>query len=136
MTACSFPLSQIERPKSPNTAFAAPADVETRATVDLVSPVFSCSAEHLFDACLQVWADLPRVELQKKDADKRTASFIARSALFGFKDDTCVEVVAFGAQSASVLLYSASRVGYSDLGVNRKRVGHWLNLLCQHVENA
>ncbi|MAK62166.1 MAG: hypothetical protein CMK09_14440 [Ponticaulis sp.] len=136
MTACSYPLSQIERPNSPNTAFIAPPETETRSSIDEVAPVFACDASTLFDLCLNTWTGLERVELADSDRDRLTAHFIARSAIFGFKDDICLEVVAFGAQSSSVLLYSASRVGYSDFGVNRKRVGQWMDLLGQHVENA
>ena len=60
---------------------------------------------------------VPRVKIVTVDGGYLHAEF--KSALFGFVDD--VEFMA--APAAGVIhVRSASRVGYSDLGANRKRV--------------
>lgn len=65
---------------------------------------------------LAVLKGMERVKIQRADASNVHAEF--RSALFGFVDD-----VEFHFDPPSVIqVRSASRVGYSDFGVNRNRV--------------
>jgi uncharacterized protein (DUF1499 family) len=52
-----------------------------------------------------------------------------RSGLFGFVDDLELQV---GKNSAVIHVRSASRVGYSDMGVNRQRVETLRNRLGEH----
>lgn len=59
----------------------------------------------------------PRVEFRFESGTRIEATF--RTALFGFPDDATFEI---NANNASIDLRSKSRVGYSDLGVNRKRI--------------
>ena len=59
--------------------------------------------------------DLPRTEILQHDANYLHASF--KSAVFGFVDD--LEIL----QDGELLqVRSVSRVGFSDMGVNRSRV--------------
>ena len=51
---------------------------------------------------------------------------VLTSAVFSFKDDVRVHVIALSPQQSTLALYSASRVGYWDLGTNRRRVEDWL----------
>ncbi len=62
-----------------------------------------------------VVAALPRTELVEEADDY--LHFVVRTAFLGFKDD-----VEFEVEGDHVHVRSASRVGYGDLGVNRKRV--------------
>ncbi|MEZ4320638.1 MAG: DUF1499 domain-containing protein [Myxococcota bacterium] len=62
-----------------------------------------------------VVAGLPRTELVE-EADGYL-HFVSTTAFFRFKDDLELEV-----EEDGVHVRSASRVGHSDLGVNRKRV--------------
>jgi uncharacterized protein (DUF1499 family) len=59
----------------------------------------------------------PRVKIRFDSATRIEVSF--SSALFGFPDDAVFEL---DAANAKIALRSKSRVGYSDLGVNRKRI--------------
>ena len=58
---------------------------------------------------------MPRTELVEEDGDY--AHIVFTSALFRFKDD-----VELQQEGDLVHVRSASRVGYGDLGANRKRV--------------
>tara|TARA_B100000678_G_scaffold288144_2_gene296026 strand:+ start:905 stop:1312 length:408 start_codon:yes stop_codon:yes gene_type:complete len=129
-------LRTVERPSSPNTALAAPDAVSIDAEVDRAVPVFDLSVEHLFEKAVSVWSDQKRVTCEYADTENQVAGFVAKTPFFGFKDDVYVEAVPVGETQSSVILYSKSRVGYSDLGKNRKRVDQWLDLLSAHVENA
>lgn len=59
----------------------------------------------------------PRVEFRFESATRIEATF--KTALFGFPDDATFEI---NANNGSIELRSKSRVGYSDLGVNGKRI--------------
>ena len=59
----------------------------------------------------------PRVEIVFESQTRLDVTF--RTALFGFRDDASF---AIDPQTGKVDVRSKSRVGYSDLGVNRKRL--------------
>ena len=129
-------LKSVERPAKPNTAYFVPYGVDTVSGPDAASPVFDVPADTLFATAIELWSGLTRVELVTRDDANRRAHFIAKTALMRFKDDISLEVVDLADGQSSVILYSASRVGYSDLGTNRKRVEQWLELLKERVERA
>ena len=58
----------------------------------------------------------------------RQAQWVARSALMNYPDIIVAEVVP-GPEGAGLFLYSRSLFGWSDMGVNRKRVEAWLAAL-------
>lgn len=136
MTSAFPPLTETERPASPNTAFAAPESIETKAETDFASPVFNLPVNELFAQALALWSALPRVRCVYSDVDASRAAFVETTKILRFRDDILVEFVSVGTDQSSVIMYSRSRVGYSDLGVNRKRVDHWLNVLRQHIEKS
>ena len=72
------------------------------------------ASERALNAAL---ATLPRTQVHRRQGDYWHAT--QQSGLFRFIDDIELR---FDDASATVHLRSASRVGYSDLGVNRKRV--------------
>ncbi|MEM0922633.1 MAG: DUF1499 domain-containing protein [Pseudomonadota bacterium] len=55
-------------------------------------------------------------------------TFVQRSKLVGFPDFLTVKSVPV-AGGASLVVYSRSQYGYSDLGVNKARVEDWLSKL-------
>ena len=78
---------------------------------------FTGSLENALDRLEIILRGLPRVTVVAVEGGYLRAEF--KSALLGFVDD--VEFMA-DASAAFIHVRSASRVGYSDLGVNRKRV--------------
>lgn len=75
------------------------------------------SAPEAWQAARVAIAALPRTEIVTETSDYLHAE--CRSAVFGFVDD--VELQLRPAQGI-IAVRSASRIGYSDLGVNRRRV--------------
>lgn len=136
MTSAFPSLRDFDRPSSPNTAFIAPETVDTRAASDAAAPVFNLPVTELFSQALMLWSSMPRVKCVYSDVDAGRAAFVETTKLLRFRDDIYVEFVPIGTDASSVIIYSKSRVGYSDLGVNRKRVDHWLNVLRQHIEKS
>jgi uncharacterized protein (DUF1499 family) len=102
-------------PSSPNC-------VSTRAPADdaehHAKPIaFSGEADRAVTAVLAVLGDAKRTEVRQHDGTYVRA--VVTSAVLRFKDDVEFEVD----PEAKLIHYrSASRVGHSDLGVNRKRM--------------
>lgn len=72
---------------------------------------------HAWQALRQVVADLARTRVIEESVDYLHAE--CRSMLWGFIDDLEFHL---RPSSAEIAVRSASRLGYSDLGVNRRRV--------------
>jgi uncharacterized protein (DUF1499 family) len=127
-------LAGIERPATPNTALAGPANGgATAATPDVVTHRYPVPAARLFAAINAVALAQPRTFLAARYSDRLQAHFVARSAVFNFPDLIAVQVTADGpdanAGTSTLVLYSRSVYGRSDLGVNRGRLVVWLAAL-------
>jgi len=81
---------------------------------------FETESGQLFEFLDKAIADLNPYEIEA-DSSELTIQSIFKIPLFGFKDDVQAIVEQDGSNSV-VHVKSSSRVGYSDLGVNRRRV--------------
>ena len=116
--------SQAARSGRPNDALAAPAGT-TRGRPDIVLPVMQRPAQELLAALDAVARKEPRVEIVAGDVPTGSLTYVQRSAIVGFPDYISVATVETDAGSG-LILWSRSRYGYSDLGVNRARLERWL----------
>jgi uncharacterized protein (DUF1499 family) len=117
-------MTHLERPETPNTALAAPDGF--KPTPDIVTPIYNRRADDLYAAVIEVARRQARTYLLKRYDDRRQAHFVARIAVFGFPDLIAVQVLEAGADRSRLVIWSRSVYGYSDFGVNRKRVARWL----------
>ena len=115
------------RPRTPNTALAAPAGFTPAP--DVTTPVYPQPAARLFAAICGVAAHQPRTFKQVAFDDRLQAHFVVRSALLGFPDLVTVQAIPQGDAAATLIVWSRSVYGGSDLGVNRRRVDAWLAAL-------
>jgi uncharacterized protein (DUF1499 family) len=97
-----------------------PNCVSTQATKRLhaIAPIsYRGSAAAALERIVSIVASMPRATIVQRTPTSLRAEF--RSRLFGFVDDVMFEL-----DDAKKLIHfrSASRVGRSDLGVNRKRM--------------
>ena len=100
-------------PSSPNCVSSDSADDEHR-----VEPFeFARDASEAWQATRDAVSALPRTRIVTESADYLHAE--CRSALLGFVDDLELHL---RAEQGRIAVRSASRLGYSDLGVNRERV--------------
>lgn len=91
------------------------------------SPRFAMDADALMAAFDRVARDTPRVSVLAGSVEDRHATYIARSALFGFPDYISVRALPdAGGDGARLAVYSRLRFGYDDLGVNAQRLDDWL----------
>jgi uncharacterized protein (DUF1499 family) len=139
LPACGFPAAaglptpslmdtaQLVRPASPNSALAAPEGFNPPP--DIVTPSYPLQADRLFAEIEAVAAGQPRTYLAASYPDRLQAHYVARSALFNFPDLIMVQVTPVSPDSSTLIIYSRSVYGQSDLGVNRRRVDTWIGAL-------
>ena len=125
-------VTHIVRPASPNTALAAPNGFSPPP--DIATPVYPVPADRLYAAIQAVAASQPRTFTAATYPDRLQAAWVARSAVFNFPDTIMAQVSPAGRNDATMVLYSRSVYGYSDLGVNRQRVAAWLAALNRTIE--
>jgi uncharacterized protein (DUF1499 family) len=100
-------------PKSPNCVSTQSTDVEHR-----IDPlVYTPSIEDAMGRLLEIVRATPRTSMVTQERDYLHVEYTSR--LFGFTDD--VEFW-FDDENKVIHFRSASRKGYSDLGVNRERM--------------
>ena len=123
----SMDFSHIERPASPNTALAAPSGFKPEP--DIVLRPYPMPAPALYAALQAVAAAQERVFPLAAYPERGQAFWVARSAVFNFPDVISAEIRADTPQTSTLVLYSRSIYGSSDLGVNRKRLLAWIAAL-------
>ncbi len=93
------------------------------------SPVFPVEAPVLARAVAACLAKMPRIEIVARAPDGLQFEAVEHSRLFRFLDDISVRAVPQGEGRSALALFSRSRVGYWDLGVNRERATRLLAAL-------
>ena len=125
----------LTRPSSPNTYLIAPAGLCDMAEPDDQPPALNKSARGLFSTLSDIIASERRWTDVEADAEQLRLKFVAKTPLLGFKDDIDImvsepdEAASTDSNAATLAIYSRSRVGYSDMGANRKRVNKLLHTL-------
>ncbi|WP_084398186.1 DUF1499 domain-containing protein [Henriciella aquimarina] len=114
----------LRRPASPNTYLLAPEGFCQAEDPDAISPVFATAPDALFGEIATIISGKERWDITLRDDTARHIEAIAKTKLLKFKDDVAIEVVPVDGKPdcSQLAIYSRSRVGYHDLGANRKRV--------------
>ncbi len=90
------------------------------------SPTFNEPATQLKQRWQVMLQKQPRVKLLKQDETKQQYQYVQRSKWFRFPDLIDVKFVSLDNNQSTLYAYSRSIYGHSDLGVNCKRMKHWL----------
>lgn len=123
--AAPLDFDRLPPPRSPNSSLAAPPG---HPQAQLATPPFATPPAALFAALLQLAEREPRTTRRAMAMDALQAQWVQRSARANFPDLITAEVrPAEG--GAALYLHSRSLLGWSDLGVNRARLEHWLTAL-------
>jgi len=125
----------VSRPASPNTFLAAAAGL-TRAAPDVGVEDFPLPAPALAEAWVRVVRAQPRTEVLERGDDGLLVAAVQRSRVLGFVDDVAARAVPRGEGASTIAVYSRSRVGWHDMGVNRARVEAWLAALRREVSGG
>jgi len=100
------------------------------------SPVFARKSDDVYLAMRAVALGEPRVQLLSEDPARRKLELVQRTRIIRFPDYISIEVAPLDSESCAVLVYSRSRFGRRDFGVNRRRIDHWLGLLATRLGAA
>ena len=119
-------FAAIELPTSPNTYLVCFEEACPTAAAHRPSPIFEAPAPQVKDAWFTVMDAQKRLRLTDEDPAALQYEFVQRSAIFRFPDTITVKFVPLDDAQSTVLVYSRSKYGHSDLGVNKKRVDAWL----------
>jgi uncharacterized protein (DUF1499 family) len=111
-------------PSTPNSYRIAPADAAVDA--DAVAPTFDVSAADLAAKFDRVARDSGNVDVVGGSPASGFVTYVQTSSLFAFPDYISVRFIEIDANSSTLAMFSRSRLGQSDLGVNKKRVASWL----------
>jgi uncharacterized protein (DUF1499 family) len=85
--------------------------------------LFDVPADQLESAFIAQISGLPRLKvLAEKRSNGFHATYVQRSFIFGFPDIITIQITPRSEAHATINLFSQSRFGYSDFGVNRKRI--------------
>ena len=93
------------------------------------APVYGRPAATVAAALEKIIAASPRVEWTGRSADGLRFEAIQRTAGYKFPDRITVEVMPLSGDKATVAVFSRSRYGRRDFGVNEARVEGWLKAL-------
>ena len=120
--AIYFPL-QGSRPSDISSDVKAHSDIDEcpdSPNCILISKNYDEEAEKLLEFLEKAFDDLNPHEIEINNSELKIEA-VFKIPLFGFKDDVVALIEPDGSNSV-LHLKSSSRVGYSDLGVNRRRV--------------
>ena len=114
-------VAALVLPASPNACLGAPAGFPQ---AHLALPPLPADADTAWDALRRLGDRFPRSTRLGEWPDQRQAQWVVRSALLNFPDIVVGEITG-GPAGSGLFLYSRSLFGWSDFGVNRRRVEAW-----------
>jgi len=115
-------FKSLKRPPKPNTCLVAPNNHCLAAEPDFDPPLLEMTGRGVFSKLSEIIAADRSFGKVDSDAEQLRLKFVATTGLMRFKDDVDIEVIPLEDGKTTLAIYSRSRVGYSDMGANQKRV--------------
>ena len=128
MSERPFPIdfASLQVDPKPHTWLVLPEGFQSTATPDAICPVYEEGPDALLERFIATGLSEPRTEIVRREGLQ--VELCQKSLVFRFPDYITVEAMAQNSGSA-LAIYSRSQMGYSDLGVNGKRITRWLSNL-------
>jgi uncharacterized protein (DUF1499 family) len=124
-----FPLdfARFRKIGRPNQFLALPAHFNAAQRPDATVGIFNAGLDQVRDAWLEIVRSEPRVSgIRQLDGQIEA---IQRTPLVGFPDWITAQPVDLGNGQSSICVFSRSKFGLRDFGVNEKRGLAWLAIL-------
>ena len=113
-----------ERTGRPNDYLVSPEDVAT-AEIDTGFAPAEVAPRDLLFLFDSIASNTTGTKAIGGSVDDLHVTYVQQSALFGFPDYVSVKAVETD-KGAALVIWSRSRFGYSDMGVNKARIDGWL----------
>jgi len=128
-TASLVPVEfgQFKRRESPNEYLVCHTNYCRNAKPDRISPEVPISAAKLRSRLDALLLEEPRTRVHFDNGIHVVVE--QRSAIFRFPDIIDVELIDVGTDKSILAIYSRSKFGYYDFGVNKRRIDAWLRKL-------
>lgn len=121
-------FATLRKTKKPNQYLVCPPGL-CAETPDRESPEFDVPAEELRGRWEALMTRQPRLRLIGGDPSAMQFTYVQRTDLMRFPDVITVRFIPLSEARSTLAVYSRSQIGYSDWGVNEKRVTAWLEAL-------
>lgn len=130
-------FATLERRDSPNDALGCPPGHCPKARADFEPPVYELPAAALAQALADTLAQEERVEIVERTDDGLYLRAVQRTRIMQYPDTIDVEFIPIdGGERSTLAIYSRSKFGRSDFGVNRARIRRWLSRIGHLGEEA
>jgi uncharacterized protein (DUF1499 family) len=126
-------FQHITLPKTKNYYLVCPAKY-CNVTPNELSPVYPVSAEDLYNTFNQIISHESRVNFIYTIPEQGQFQLEQKSLILGFPDDIGIQFIALSENTSTLAIYSKSRYGFYDFGVNKRRVTKWLEQLKKMTE--
>ena len=126
-------FQNFELPTSPNSYYVAPAEF-SQIEPHKISPTYNMDVDSLLKFWQEMLIQQPRVKLLEQSGYQ--FSYVQRTKWLRFPDYIDVKLIAISDQQSTIAIFSRSKYGYSDFGVNKKRVMLWLALLSKQTQET
>ncbi len=123
----------VARPATPNTYFVAPQAM-VEAMVDLEAPVYAIPAAVMAKAFDDFVLTQPNAQNIAGSADALWLTYVQRTPKLKMPDYITVKFIDLEDGKSTLAIYSRSRYGYGDMGVNKARIDLWLQSLSSFEE--
>jgi uncharacterized protein (DUF1499 family) len=132
-SASPVDFDSLRLPASPNAALAAPPGGTREGHLEL--PFLAVAPDVAWRVLRTLGDGMPRVWRMAEWPQRRQAQWVARSRLANFPDLVNAEVREMPG-GTGLFLYSRSLIGYSDFGVNARRVAEWRDAFQRAIASA
>jgi uncharacterized protein (DUF1499 family) len=121
-------FKELKRPNKPNWYLVCD-DKHCNINADEASVCFNASASTLKETVVEYINDQPRYRLLKSTKDN--IQYVQKSFIFRFPDILTIQFYELEENKSTLAILSYAVYGYSDFGVNKKRVSDLVN----HLKN-
>lgn len=112
------------KPSTPNSYRVAPVDAAVDA--DEEAPFYEMTSKELAARFDRIARESGRVDVVGGSPESGFVTYVQTSSVFAFPDYISVRFIEIDAQTSTLAVFSRSRLGKNDLGVNKTRVTNWL----------
>lgn len=125
-------FDNLVRPDKPNQFLVCPDGYCKLTVPDRVSKAYPVAPDILLSAFRETVVGMKTVRVIN-NPEPDDFRFVDRTSFFKFPDTVSVDVVPSEKGTSMLAVFSRSQIGYSDLGVNEKRVERLLKALEQRL---